>query len=710
MLEIGARSAVAIAMSVAGATILAYILYRRTSPTLPLRSRVILGILRWAAALMILLLVTDPVVRLMRIEHRKPVIAVMLDTSRSMAYPESAMKMEHMNSALSTSALEILDKKADVHIFSFSDRTVEIPAADIPGLEARGSRTDLVGGITDVLQSLDGKPSAFIVFSDGGVNFGDDAVHYAGSTRIPIHSVSLAPADPTPDISVDRVEASDLAYANSDFPVWINISGRHGGDIETELTLSDSTGTILTQSVSVSGAGATNRLKFSVDAGDVGIHRFRVDVAPFEGESVLANNSATFTLKVVKGKVRVCLVAPHPSWDFAFARRCLEGAPNVDVSVVFTAGATVRPRLDGAVEHLGRVLPELDVLVVLKGADLNSQIEDIRGFVSRGGGVLLLSAGSGDETLAELSPFTFSAAPRSEAVLYSPVVTDGGRDHEIMALEGDGAGGVWTSLPPVPIDTRTAGVRDESAVLLAGRNQRESLPLLAAMRFGTGRVVGLSAYDLWRWDFVPKGFGVESSVFSGLLLNSVGWLTRREEMRHLSLSTSKSTYAWGEPVDIFARVTDDNLKPLAGALVECEISDPVSGELVRSHSLSDRGGGSHSVRADLLGPGRYLVQATAHLAGDALAEEALEFIIDEKGLEDLNFDGDNRLLEAISSASGGMAHRIEDTAAMLGGINPGTVVHRSHNEFSFKLSLASFVLLVGILGIEWLIRKRKLLI
>jgi hypothetical protein len=230
-----------------------------------------------------------------------------------------------------------------------------------------------------------------------------------------------------------------------------------------------------------------------------------------------------------------------------------------------------------------------------------------------------------------------------------------------MALEGAGASGIWSSLPPVPVEEGMTGARDESTVLLAGRTQGGILPLLAAMRFGAGRVVGFSAHDLWRWDFVPKGFGVESSVFSGLLLNSVGWLTRREEMKHLSLSTSKTTYSWGQPVDVFARVTDDNLKPLAGVLVECEISDAGTGEIVRTYNMSDRGGGSHSVRADLLGPGRYFVQATAYHAGDVLARERLDFAVDEKGLEDLNFDGDHRLLEAISAASGGTVYRPADT-------------------------------------------------
>ena len=121
MLEIGTRSVVALVASLGGATLLAYILYRRTSPTLPLRTRMVLGALRWAAAFIILLLVTDPTLRLTRTEHRKPVIAVLLDASRSMVYPGRADKMAKLNAALSDEAVNNLNGKGDVRFFTFAD-------------------------------------------------------------------------------------------------------------------------------------------------------------------------------------------------------------------------------------------------------------------------------------------------------------------------------------------------------------------------------------------------------------------------------------------------------------------------------------------------------------------------------------------------------------------------------------------------------------
>ena len=54
MIDASWRDILVFAAAIAGATILAIVLYRRTSPTLPLRLRLLLGVLRWLAAALII--------------------------------------------------------------------------------------------------------------------------------------------------------------------------------------------------------------------------------------------------------------------------------------------------------------------------------------------------------------------------------------------------------------------------------------------------------------------------------------------------------------------------------------------------------------------------------------------------------------------------------------------------------------------------------
>jgi hypothetical protein len=708
LIDAGARDVVAIIISIVVAIVLAFVLYRTTTPTLPRWIRLALGALRLLAVLIIILLVTDPVLRLTKTSRREPVIAVMLDDSRSMAFPESEAKLDRAKRIVIDTLVDRLKAKADVRFFTFSDVAGEIPAAEIENVDARGSRTDLAAGLRSAIDGMDTRPAAFVLLSDGGINFGEDALHYSSSLRIPVHTISLAGDETIPDISVDRIETSGAAYANSVVPVWLHLTGRHSGAVETEVTISDSAGTILTKQVVIPGTGARTRIAADIEAGEIGLHRFRVTLAPLEGEEVVANNTMAFSLKVIKGKIRVCLVAQHPTWDFAFARRSLDADPNIDASIVFTAPDEPRVRMEGVVSDLSRVIEDLDVVVVFRGATLGSRGDDLIQFVRDGGGLLLVSVDPSARAWEDASPFVISSSSRGADLMYTPRDVEVGGDHEIMKVKTGSYG--WSSLPPVPVDGSVQGPRDEATVLLSGVSGDKVMPLVTVMRYGVGRVVAFSPFDLWRWDFVPKGFGVETSAFSELLLNSIGWLTERDEIKRLALSASKDTYLWGEPAEISARVTDENLKPVSGASVEGEIRDAVSGEIKHEFAMGDRAEGSHAARVDFLPPSRYIAAVTARVTGEVYAEGRLEFSVDERGLEDFDVDGDNLALEQIAAATGGTAYRVQDSARLAEELNPGSTIARSYKDLRLRLTLACFLVLAAILGIEWLVRKRKMLI
>jgi hypothetical protein len=710
LIDAGSRDVVALIVSIGLATLLAFALYRRTTPSLPRRLRLVLGVLRWLAVVIILLLVTDPVLRVTETNQSEPTVAVLLDDSRSMAFPERGAKLDRAKRIVTGALADRLGARADVRFFTFSDVADEISLAGIEDIKARGSRTDLVSGIRAVIDRMDTRPSAFVLLSDGGVNFGEDALHYSSTLRIPVYAVSLAEDQATPDISIDRVETGGAAYANSVVPIWLHLTGSHSGVVETDVTVSDSAGTVLTKHVAIPGTGARMRVPADVEAGEVGVHRFRVTLTPFAGEEAVANNSMAFSLKVIKGRIRVCLVAPHPTWDFAFARRSLDEDPNIDVSAVFTASGLPAVDMEGVLGDLSQVTADIDVLAVFRGASLGGKIDDLRQFVRDGGGLLLVSADPSTRVWEEASPLVVSPASRGEALMCSPRAAETGAGHEIMKVGTGGHGLDWSGLPPVPIDGSVEGHRDESTVVVSGVSGDKVLPLVTVMRYGLGRVVAFSAFDLWRWDLVPKGFGSETAAFSELLLNSIGWLTERDEIKRLALSVSKDTYLWGEPADISARVADENLKAVGGASLEGEVRDAVSGKVLRSFAMIDRGGGSHSARVDLLPPSRYTARVTARLGGEVYAEERLEFTVDERGLEDENADGDRLALEQIAAATGGSVYRLDDSDRLADELNPGSMIVRSLKEFRLRLTLWSFLALVGILGVEWLVRKRKMLI
>ena len=708
MIEITARSAaqLAICFVVAGAA--AFVLYRRTTPATPRSLRLALGVGRWLAVFLVLLLAVNPVIWIERVESSEPVVVVLVDDSGSMARPTAAAKLDTARTLLASGLLESLEDKASVRTFIFSDRAAEAGPADLDGLSPRGSRTDLVSGLEYALESLDDLPSDVVIISDGGVNFGKDAVHYCMGLRVPVHTVSVAGVEPTPDLSVDRLEFSEMAYAGSDVPLGIYLSGRNESSVETRLAVSDSAGTVHEEIIEVPGSGATVKRTVRINAGEPGVHRFTVSLEPFDGEEVTRNNDMTFSLRVIKGKIKVCIVAPGPSWDFAFTRRNLYDDANVDLSVHFTSRRARTVRLPDAVTDLRARLSDLDALIVVGGSGPSGIAAEIRDFVREGGGLLLLAEEGSAAQWGDLSPLVLSGGRVDRRTTATAIVTDAGMTHEIMNIGGTFRADLWADLPPLPLSESISGARREATVLMRSRKNPD-VPVLAALKYGSGKVCALSCGEVWRWDLATVGFGFDVPVYRGLLGSMDKWLVRREEARRVSLSSPKVDYQWGEPVDFVLRVVDDNLKGLGGAAVEGEITNGAGGEPAATLEFEERSAGNFSARTDLLPPGRYVARARADLGGELLGTDALEFNIDSRGLEDIDFDGDELLLKEISAATGGGHYRIMGADKLPEDVNPGEVVVNKLDEVRFELGVGTFVFILILLGVEWLVRKRRML-
>jgi hypothetical protein len=669
---------------------------------------VALGIGRFLAVFLVLLLALDPVIWIKRTESSEPVVVVLVDDSASMAHPSVSAKLDTARAVLSSGLIEDLGRRASVRTFTFSDRAAEAGLTELEALSPRGSRTDMVAGLEFAIERLDGLPSDIVIVTDGAVNFGKDAVHYCMGLRVPVHTVSVAEESPTPDLSIDRIEFSEMVYAGSDVPLEIYLSGRNSQAIQTRLVVADSAGTLHEETLQVPGSGARLRRTARVNAGETGIHRFTATLEPFEGEEVTRNNEMTFSLRVMKGRIKACVVAPAPSWDFAFTRRNLTDDPNVEVYAHFTAPGARGVTVPGTIDDLAVGLPGMDAVVVTGEARFPGIAVALTDFVSAGGGLLLLPAGPGSAHLGDLSPIEYGTGVAGEGALVAPVVTEAGMAHEIMNIGGTFRPDIWADLPPLPVAGSIAGAKREAAVLMRAEND-PGLPVLAAMKFGQGKVCALTCSQVWRWDLATVGLGLDVPVYRGLLGSAMKWLVRRDQTRRVSLTSPSIDYKWGEPVDFVTRVVDENLKGLPGAAVEGEIVSQQTGETAGALEFEERGPGSFSARTDFLPPGRYTVRVRASAGGETIGADALVFNVDSRGLEDVNFDGDDVLLREISQVTGGNHYSVQEASGLVDDINPGEVVVNRLDEMRFQLGVGTFVLILVLLAAEWLVRKRRML-
>lgn len=701
MISAGSKDILGIVSSIGVALAISIIVYRRTSPSIPKHYRNILAVLRFICACAMMLLITSPVLRLVKRESGRPLVVFLVDTSKSMAYPDTSENAIRLKLLLDSIAQ--VARMSDVKILRFSSDAQEISKAELTWLRANGLRTDIASALS-MIKRFDWKPSSIVLLSDGANNFGDDPVYSASLLRIPIHSIIAAPKDKTQDIAIEKVSEIGTCYAGTNVSFWIEVSGRCDTDLTSHLRIIDSTGVVFSSEVVVPGGGATSRIPVSIGCGDVGLHRFRVELSPFEGEKVTSNNSLQFALKVIKGKIGVLVIAAKPSWDFAFTVRALKENPAFEVATYF-----VDPQMRKLSSYPGQAVEQglaTSDLVIAFGNSLASLASEIlTNYLERGGSIILVPGVDGLES--PYSPFRTDRKSQEIKQAYA-YPTGAGSQHQVLQV-GPAGGFVWEKLPPIAIPSMITGCREGSLVLLEAKTDKERLPVLVVNRFGQGKVIALSGIDFWKWDLLPTGFGFEARVFSQIVTNLVNWLNEQTEISMVSVMTSKHVYLLGESITAVARIVDEDLKPLTGLEVKAVITKRSSPGDSYAIDFDDLGNGNYKARFDPTEPGRYLIDVRAQHQGKILTSNA-EFDVDTRGLEDSDLDGDRGLLERISSASGGRVYTLEEAGELIENLELSSPVREVTRILRFNLGILTFVLLVGVFGVEWLLRRRKMLV
>jgi hypothetical protein len=289
-----------------------------------------------------------------------------------------------------------------------------------------------------------------------------------------------------------------------------------------------------------------------------------------------------------------------------------------------------------------------------------------------------------------------------------PVLTAEGRSSMVMMLENESEENdrIWSRVAPLDHLPPLTGAKPGATVLATlsdatGGSQR--YPLVAWHRYGTGKCLSLATDRLWRLRF-KTGDKYHWRVWS----QCIQFLTLSRlmgEHKRIRLETDRSTYHDGEQARLFAHVLDENYEPVMQTSFEITVNG------VGGNSLQER----VSLQADRTSPGLYEGYFTAPAPGryrleanedDQEVSNTTEFqvaVVNEE-LADTNMRLDG--LRRMAQLTGGTCLSARDLSKLGSLVNtePVTTTVRSERPLWDNGLVAA--LLVGLLGMEWISRRK----
>jgi uncharacterized membrane protein len=725
------------------------------------RSKALAALRASALGTLVLILLNPTRVQEARRTGPEPGAVFLIDKSRSMSL-ESPRSRSQAAQDLIQQAISQLpgNRRPPIRRFGFGREITALSQSD----QAQKLGDDQTR-LNSALEQLAGRfgevlPFGVFVFSDGRstepVPEPLDATGRAfRELGVPVHVFASGDVQISGDVAISAIDPPREVRPGTRVLVRVRVRSRGYGGRRAELRI---------RSASEPQADAIASLPLTLTEGEqsaelvVETDRAKgpltVDVSSFPHEAVASNNSVTFQISPRDSKLRVIYMEGTGAQEYRFLQDALHDDPDITcTSMVVGNQADARPRLS-RVDDPSRGYPttreELfgyDVVIcsdIAQTAFTREQLDWTVELVGkRGGGFAMIggftSFGSGgwDQTVWDgLIPIDMSGhgLARSEYFQgpFNVVIPPKVMDHPIWKIvdDPDRNHQVLSALP-IFYGTNLMD-RLKPAATALGLSQgaipgAQVVTVFSSQTFGRGRTFAMSTDTTVDWgrDFEHNWGEGDNRYFRKFWRNVVRWLSENSEtgQRHLRVETDKVIYRPEEEIEIAATAYDESINETDRYRLFARVRAPNDPE---SHPFDDTAVALTPQPGDLVYRGKLKALQPAEVLENA-ASTLHKFILDVAA-----FDGerivarrstvlqtiddpvefrdprpDHAALRKLAVASGGRMIQSSNDLAELLGVRPDASVRLVVTRWPLWDNPLLWLLLLGLLTSEWVLRRRK---
>jgi uncharacterized membrane protein len=694
------------------------------------RRALCLGLFRGGALLLLVLILIQPQKRFDEVTILRPQIAVLVDASESMGDPvdeAQPRRAERAKEWLGSPALAKAREGFDVRLFSFDAKTNELPA-DAKELQFQGGGSNVLTAVNQVQERFRGQPLAAIALLSDGLDTSGVA-----------NAATLAPGAPVLVFELEKEfqpkeKGKRLSMGNVDFPARVVIgwdqeiragivsSGMSGATVSVELWRDGKKEKETT--VAFNEDEQTRPVVFPLSADKPGMMQFEIRVNDSAADKEA--QAYPFVIEALAPGKRILYVQNTLGFDFKFLRRAIVSDRNLQLNAFVRWG-------DGRLVSMGeRGVPaqaKLDLtesgltkysVVILGDLPPDTLTPEnyaaLKEFVNRGGGLVLLggahglaASGIAQTALTEIAPVKLPAEYRETNTAVA--ITDAGLRHPVF-------GPLFATIkdfPPLLTMNFSTGTAPTAEVLMETSAGGSKSPLIAATRFGQGRVVAVLTDTIWRWRLAAKSWGAEKSPYDTFWTQLMDWLIPKEQDKEgtnkIELFTERTNYLLGERPEVRAivRLVDDKGKPPATLPLSVKTPDNKSFDYtMKAATLPGTGGGQvpgYRIEVEPNVPGVFAARSSVEIGGVKIEGET-RFVVTKPVTELTAKPIDRGLLKRIAEETGGKYYPLDNAA------NWTADIHAKEQQFA-RVKLADLwnhplllALFFGLLAADWIARKR----
>lgn len=721
-----AAAAVLLVLAAAGLTLWAW--HRDGRPS---GRAVLLLALRGTTLAVLFFALLRPTVTVKAVEARQNFLAVLLDDSQSMSISDrdGVPRSAFVRSAFGRdgSLVRALGDRFALRFFRVSSSTERVPGPE--ALAFDGTRSHLGEALGRAASELAGLPvSGLVLVSDGADTSASDISPMLRSIQaagLPVFTIGLGREAFDRDVQLGRVEPPAWVLQGSTLIVQVSVEQTGYAGRTVPLLVEDEGRRVGSADVLLPRDGEPVTARVRLTLADAGPRLLRFTIPPLDGEQVTRNNAREVVVDVRDRREKLLYVEGEPRFEMKFLRQSLAGDEHLQVVTLQRTAERkfLRLDVDGPDDLLGGFPKTRDELFAYRGLVLGSieaaaftpdQLRMIADFVNvRGGGLLALGGrhafaegGYAGTPVAEALPVRLDAPPlpddRHETVSARP--TRLGQLHAVtqVAATEETSAARWKTLPALTTVNPIRSLKPGAAALLEGEGERV---VLAHQRYGAGKALAFPVQDSWLWQ-MDASIPVEDQTHETFWRRLARWLVEGVPDR-VEVSLDRERVEPGEAVRVAANVRDARFLAVNDASVRARITDPSGRETELPLDFAPDREGEYAASYVPAAAGLHTVRLEAARGRDQLGA-AVAYLRAAPGDAEY-FDAAQRapLLKRIAEETGGRYYTPETAASLAEDatyLGRGVTATREMDLWDMP---AVLLLLVGLVGAEWFLRRRS---
>lgn len=671
-----------------GAVYAAILYYKERTSELSKSLKYILAGVRFLAVTLIAILLLSPLIKTNIKTVEKPVIILAQDNSRSLVMNADSLYYKNEYPAAIRALIEDLQQDYEVRPYHFSQKTGEELKTDFTG-----PLTDMSSMIEDIrVRYANRNVGAFIIASDGIYNQGSNPLYEAEHLPFPIYTIALGDTNIRRDVILSEVNYNKVSYLGNSFPVEVVVNANRCKGRSTVMTVSHNGQNLFSKNISITDDKYMETVSLMLEARQSGMQHYHINLTTLEGEISKTNNSQDIYVDILDARQKILILADAPHPDVTALRQSLESNRNYEVEVAMQRDfkkpidpyhlvilhqvpSKTQTMADQLRSTLGKKIPALFILGA--SSDLN-QLNALNIGVR-----ISQSQARADESQAVLNTgFSLFSLDDETARLCSeaPPLSCPYGDYKLTPSS-------------VPLFYQKVGkVTTAKPLMLFGQGQETRSGIIC----GEG---------IWRWrlyDYLQKG---DHRAFDELTGKAIQYLSIKAD-KGLFRVYCNNRFTEHEPVQFTAELYNESYEMINEPEVTMTLTDQKGKKFEFTFSRTSN---AYHLNAGIFPPGDYSYLAKVK-SGNRVLQETGVFSVTLVNKESLKLVADHSLLNTLAERhKGKMVYpkELSSLAEMIRKRDDIAAVSYSQKKYSDIINLFwVLMLIIGLLSLEWFLRKR----